>query len=199
MSHAHTLASRTAFGGMPDAVLHLEINLAEHTRRQAAGIGPLTSYGYGGLGTLGTLPENLPVPLAALTPAQRESISQAPARICAVSRNQVTRHAIPVCQVTLAETTAPMPGWLAFDAAGSYRQFTTVAVRIGRRHPPTDDWLGAFARAGMGVFLGTGDRTVTLAQPRPRLRVMLESWWSAETAYAAYLQQTGQAPPDLGG
>ncbi|MFE5711965.1 hypothetical protein ACFQ7J_14250 [Streptomyces sp. NPDC056501] len=190
MSLARTIASRTvAFGGLPDAVLRLEIDPAEHARRQAVGIGPVTGYGFGGLGTLGSLPENLPVPLAALTPAQREYVSQVPAGICTVSRDHVTRHAIRACQVTLAEITAPMLGRLAFDAAGSYRQFTAVAVRIGRRRPRTDDWLDRFARAGIGVFLDDGDRTVTLARPRPRLRATLESWWLAEAAYAAWLHR----------
>ncbi|MFI8769496.1 hypothetical protein ACIGN6_31955 [Streptomyces sp. NPDC053792] len=181
---------------MPAAVLHLEIDPSEHARRQAAGIGAVTGYGFGGLATLGILPENLPVPLVALTPAQRDYVSQAPAGICTIAHGHVTRHAIRACRVTLAEMATPMLGQLAFDAAGHYRQFTAAAVRIGRRRPRTDDWLDRFTRAGIGVFLADGDRTVTLARPRTRLRATPESWWFAEAAYTAYLHHTNQAPPE---
>ncbi|MFB7453507.1 hypothetical protein [Streptomyces sp. NPDC056194] len=176
MTLTHTIASETvAYGGLPSAVLHLEIDPAEHARRQAAGIGAVTGYSFGGLATLGTLPADLPVPLAALTPAQRDYVSQVPAGICTVSRGHVTRHAIKACRVTLAELTVPTLGQLAFNAADRYRQFTGSAVRIARRRPRTDDCLHRFVRAGIGVFLSNDGRTVTLARPRPCPRVTPES------------------------
>ncbi|MFE1500037.1 hypothetical protein ACFW89_33765, partial [Streptomyces albidoflavus] len=159
MTLTHAIASETvAYGGLPSAVLHLEIDPAEHARRQAAGIGAVTVYGFGGLATLGTLPADLPVLLAALTPAQRDYVSQTPAGICTVSRGHVTRHAIRACRVTLAELAVPALGQLAFDSAGRYRQFAGAAVRIARRRPRTDDWLQRFVRAGIGVFLSNDDR-----------------------------------------
>ncbi|MGW1617532.1 hypothetical protein ACWCQZ_51540 [Streptomyces sp. NPDC002285] len=126
------LATVPASAGFGVAELQLDIDDAEHERRQAAGLGVATGYGFGGLDVLMALPHGLPVPLAALTDHQRAYIRRAPAGICTVTDDQVVRHVTRPCQVRLAIVRAASASQLALDAAEKFTTFCARQVIITR-------------------------------------------------------------------
>jgi hypothetical protein len=187
--------SFSSYGG---ATLHLAIDAAEHQRRQAAGIGPVTGHGFGGLDHLMALPAGMPVPLAELTKEQQKYVRRAPAAICTIEDGQVTRHAIRPCRVTLATVHSPSASKLALASAGRFAPFCPRAVVILRLpHRKTFNYLSDYDFYGVGVILkhpdGTTEPILDPAPWRP-MRHTPAGWWFAERAYTAYLEHTAANP-----
>lgn len=183
-----------SFPGYRGATLHLAIDEAEHQRRQAAGIGPVTGYGFGGLDHLMALPAGLPVPLLRLTPAQRLYVLRAPAGICTVEDDEVTRHAIRPCRVTLATVRFATACKTALESASRFAPFCARRVVIQRRTRWTET-LAEFDFYGIGVSLEhSAGGLETLVDPAPwrPMRHTPAGWWFAERAYAAYLAHTAK-------
>lgn len=181
-----------SFPGYGGATLHLAIDPAEHQRRQAAGIGPITGHGFGGLDHLMALPAGLPVPVDSLTEAQRAYVLRAPAVICTIHDGQVTRHAIRPCRVTLATVRSATACKTALESAGRFAPFCARAVVITRR-PRMVETLTEFDFWGIGAVLEHADGTTeTLVEPAPwrPMRHTPAGWWFAERAYTAYLEHT---------
>lgn len=196
------LATVPASAGFGVAVLQLDIDDAEHERRQAASLGVATGHGFGGLDVLMALPHGLPVPLESLSDHQRAYIRQAPAGICTVSDGQVVRHVTRPCQVLLATVRAESASQLALDAAEKFTAFCAREVIITRApsvHYP--EKLLEFGYYGIGVCLQHPDGHLeTLVEPRPwrTKRHSPAAWWFAETAYGQFLaQQSSPHTPTL--
>jgi hypothetical protein len=179
--------------GYPGATLHLDIDPAEHHRRQEAGIGVITGHGFGGLDVLMELPHGLPVPVAELTEHQQAYVRRAPSGICTVADGQVTRHAGRPCRVVLATVRAKSASKLALDSASRFAPFCARQVVIAQ--PPSlrmPERLLEFGFYGIGVTLEhAGGELETLVVPRPwrPMRHTPAGWWFAEEAYAAWLGQ----------
>lgn len=180
-----------SFPGYTGATLHLDIDATEHARRQAAGIGPVTGHGFGGLDHLMALPDGIPVPLNTLTPAQRAYVKKAPAAICTIADGHVTRHAVRPCRIDLATVRAKYTGTGVLGSASRFAPFCARAVVIKRLWNRGEDFT-PFDFYGIGIFLERPDGgTTTLLEPRPwrPMRHTPAGWWFAERAYAAYLEQ----------
>ncbi|MFJ2202410.1 hypothetical protein [Streptomyces violaceusniger] len=187
-----------SFSGYGGATLHLAIDPAEHERRQAAGIGPVTGHGFGGLDHLMALPAGLPVPVSELTEEQQKYVRQAPAAICTIDDGQVTRHAIRPCRVVLATVESPSAGKLALNSAGRFAPFCPRRVVIRRLpHRKHFNYLADYDFYGVGVTLqhpdGTTEPVLDPAPWRPK-RHTPAGWWFAERAYTEYLQHTATNP-----
>ncbi|MGY0065191.1 hypothetical protein ACWY4P_53725 (plasmid) [Streptomyces sp. LZ34] len=181
-----------SFPGYSGAILHLAIDPAEHQRRQAAGIGPVTGHGFGGLDHLMALPAGLPVPVDSLTKAQRSYVRRAPAAICTVEDGQVTRHAIRPCRVMLATVRSATACKTALESASRFAPCCARRVLVQRR-PRMVESLTEFDFYGIGVVLEHDDGTTeTLVEPEPwrPKRHTPAAWWFAERAYTAYLDHT---------
>ncbi|WP_050800436.1 hypothetical protein [Streptomyces himastatinicus] len=185
-----------SFSGYGGATLHLAIDPAEHQRRQAAGIGPVTGHGFGGLDHLMALPAGMPVPVDSLTREQQKYVRRAPAAICTIEDGQVTRHAIRPCRVALATVHSPSACKTALESASRFAPFCARRVVIRRRtHWPES--LTEFDFYGIGVSFENGDGTLeTLVEPEPWIpkRHTPVAWWFAERAYAAYLEHAATNP-----
>lgn len=187
-----------SFHGYTGAQLTLDINQAEHQRRQAAGLGTATGHGFGGLDILMALPHGLPVPLADLTRHQRQYVRRAPAGICTVADGNVTRHAERPCRVVMATVRATSPSLGAMESASRFAPFCARQVIVTR--PPSlrsPERALEYSFYGIGLLLehSTGELE-TLVPPRPwrALRHTPAAWWFAERAYAQYLAQTAADP-----
>jgi hypothetical protein len=184
--------------GYSGATLHLDIDQAEHERRQGAGLGVATGRGFGGLDVLMALPHGLPVPLADLTDHQRAYVRRAPAGICTITGGQVTRHVLRPCRVTLATVHAKSASLLAMESASRFAPFCARQVVISR--PPTlrnPERLLEFGFYGIGVTLEhAGGQLETLVKPRPwrPQRHTPAAWWFAERAYGQYLSEQSALP-----
>lgn len=132
-----------ASDGFGKAELQLDIDDAEHERRRAAGLGVATGHGFGGLDVLMTLPHGLPVPVADLTDHQRAYVRRAPAGLCTVAGQNVTRP----CRVTLATVRTNSPTRMALDAASQFAPFCARRVVItrplSRLRSPNSCWTAA--------------------------------------------------------
>lgn len=184
-----------SFPGYGGATLHLAIDPAEHQRRQAAGIGPVTGHGFGGLDHLMALPAGLPVPVAELTKEQRAYVRRAPAAICTIQDGQVTRHAIRPCRVTLATVRSATACKTALDSASRFAPFCArrvIVKRLSKNAFARINDLAEFDFYGIGIILEKSDGSVeTVVEPRPwrPKRHTPAGWWFAERAYTAYLEQ----------
>ena len=181
-----------SFSGYSGATLHLAIDTAEHQRRQTAGIGPVTAPD--GLDTLMTLPAGMPVPLLRLTPNQRLYVLRAPAGICTVEDDEVTRHAIRPCRVTLATVRYATACKTALESASRFAPFCTRRVVI-RRRTRWPEPLAEFDFYGIGVSFENADGTLeTLVESEPwiPMRHTPAAWRFAERAYAAYLEHAAK-------
>ncbi|MEU6357474.1 hypothetical protein ABZ896_50625 [Streptomyces sp. NPDC047072] len=194
-------ATVPASAGFGVAELQLDIDDAEHERRQAAGLGVATGYGFGGLDVLMALPHGLPVPLESLSDRQRDYVRGAPAGICTVTDGLVVRHVVRPCQVQLATVRSVSASQLAMDAVQKFIEFCARRVIITRA--PTVNYpekLLEFGVYGIGVCLQHPDGQLeTLVEPRPwRTKHSPTGWWFAETAYGQFLnQQSSPHAPTL--
>ncbi|WP_331757684.1 hypothetical protein OH736_45885 (plasmid) [Streptomyces sp. NBC_01650] len=141
--------------GFGKADLQLDIHDAEHERRRAAGLGVATGHGFGGLDVLMTLPHGLPVPVADLTDHQRAYVQRAPAGLCTVAGQNVTRHVTRPCRVTLATVRTNSPTRMALDAASQFAPFCARQVVITRplSRLASPEQLLDFGFYGIGVIL----------------------------------------------
>jgi hypothetical protein len=185
-----TVPSPSGYSG---AILQVDIDDGEHERRHAAGLGMATGHGFGGLDVLMALPHGLPVPLAALTGHQRAYVLRAPAGICTVTGEQVTRHVTRPCRVVLATVRATSASKTALDSASRFAPFCARQVIITRapslRMP---ERLLEFGFYGIGVCLEhESGELETLVEPRPWRpnRHTPAGWWFAEIAYGQFLAQ----------
>ncbi|CAM5494940.1 MULTISPECIES: hypothetical protein [Streptomyces] len=187
-----------SFSGYSGATLHLAIDPAEHQRRQAAGIGPVTGHGFGGLDHLMALPAGLPVPVSSLTEEQQKYVRRAPAAIVTVEDGQVTRHAIRPCRVVLATVESPSASKMALEAAGRFAPFCPRRVVIRRLpHRKHFNYLHDYDFYGVGVTLQHSDgSTEPVLDPRPwrPARHTPAGWWFVERAYAAHIEHASLMP-----
>jgi len=194
----HGTVQVPSFPGYSGATLHLTLDPAEHQRRQAAGIGPVTGYGFGGLDHLMALPAGLPVPVDTLTEEQQKYVRRAPAAICTIRGGQVTRHAIRPCRVTLATVESPSASKLALQTAGQFAPFCPRAVIIRRLpHRKHFNYLADYDFYGVGVTLQHPDGTTEpVLDPRPwrPRRHTPAGWWFVERSYATYLEYVATNP-----
>lgn len=182
-----------SFHGYTGATLHLNIDQAEHQRRQNTGTMHGTGHGFGGLDHLMALPAGLPVPLKELTPAQQKYVRSAPTGILTVDDGHVTRHVIRPCRVALATVRSRHATKLSLDSASRFAPFCNRTVIIERHHPRMDGNLFEFSFYGIGVDLQHPDGTtenLVPARPWKPMRHTPAGWWFAERAYAAYLTHT---------
>ncbi|GHJ34299.1 hypothetical protein ACFV4E_22805 [Streptomyces hygroscopicus] len=183
-----------SFSGYSGATLHLAIDPAEHQRRQAAGIGPVTGHGFGGLDHLMALPAGMPVPLDSLTKEQQKYVRRAPNAIVTVKDGKVTRHAIRPCRVAMATVRYDTTYKMALDSASRFAPFCARQVIVKRL--PKDAFarindLAEFDFYGIGIILEKPDGSLeTVVEPRPWIpkRHTPAGWWFAERAYATYLE-----------
>lgn len=183
------------------ATLRLDIDPAEHQRRQEAGIRLATGHGFGGLDVLMALPHGWPVPVTELTDHQRAYVHRAPAGICTVTDGQVTRHATRPCRVALATVRAKSASQLALDSASRFAPFCARQVVITQAPSlRMSERLLEFGFYGIGVTLEHADGELeTLVEPRPwrPKRHTPAAWWFAETAYGQFLGEqatVGEVP-----
>ncbi|MFJ1992987.1 hypothetical protein [Streptomyces asiaticus] len=189
-----------SFSGYSGATLHLAIDPAEHQRRQAAGIGPVTGHGFGGLDHLMAIPAGMPVPVAELTREQQKYVRRAPAAIVTVDDGQVIRHAVRPCRVVMATVRFNTTYKMALDSASRFAPFCARQVIVKRL--PKDAFarindLAEFDFYGIGIILEHSDGTQeTVVEPRPWVpkRHTPAGWWFAERSYAAYLEHTATNP-----
>ncbi|UDM05512.1 hypothetical protein [Streptomyces longhuiensis] len=159
-----------ASAGFGKAELQIDIDDAEHERRRAAGLGVATGHGFGGLDVLMALPHGLPLPVADLTDHQRAYVTRAPAGICTIDGQNVTRHVTWPGRVTVATVRATSPSKMELDAAAQFAPFCARRVIITRPlnrllNPET---LLDFGFYGVGVYLQHDNGELeTLVEPRP--------------------------------
>ncbi|GGN46326.1 hypothetical protein GCM10011578_099130 [Streptomyces fuscichromogenes] len=174
--------------GWPAATLHLNIDPAEHTRRQQTGLRHIRAH-WSLLDTLMELPPGVPVPVDNLTKRQQDDVRRAPAGVLDLNLGLVTRHAIRPCRVTLATVF----GTCTRERIGKASTYAPVCSRaIVTPAPPRRDYLLTEADYwGIGVLLDHGDGELeTLVTPAPwqPQRHTPAAWHFAETAYASYLE-----------
>ncbi|MBP5888688.1 MULTISPECIES: hypothetical protein [Streptomyces] len=177
--------------GYRAATLHLTIDHAEHTRRQAADLGHIRDSHCALLDTFMALPPGIPVHHDDLTARQQNDVRRAPAGILDLTLGIVTRHAIRPCRVDIATVHASCTRD-SIGRATSYAPFCTRVVVTPT--PPRRKYLLSEANYwGVGVFLDHGDgEPETLVEPSPwrPKRHTPAAWRFAEAAYASYLSRT---------
>lgn len=189
-----------SFRGYNGATLTLAIDPTEHARRQAVGLQLATGHGFAGLDHLMALPEGLPVPLAALTDAQRAYVHAAPDSLCTVADGQVTRHVVRPCRVTLATVRFDTTYKTALDSASRFAPFCArqvIVKRLSKNAFARINDLAEFDFYGIGIILEKPDGSLeTVVEPRPWIpkRHTPAGWWFAERAYTAYLEHTATNP-----
>lgn len=194
-------ATVPSFPGYAGATLHLDIDPTEHARRQAAGIGPVTGHGFGGLDHLMSLPAGLPVPLDTLNKHQRTYVRKAPSAICSIHDGHVTRHAVRPCRIDLATVHYDALYKMALDSASRFAPMCArrvVVKRLPKREFDRIDKICEFDFYGIGIVLERQDGSLeTVLEPRPwrPMRHTPAAWYFAERAYATYLEHTQEATP----
>jgi len=187
-----------SFLGYSGAQLTLDIDHAEHHRRQAAGLGTVTCHGFGGLDILMALPHGLPVALTDLTKPQQQYVRRAPAGICTIADGMVTRHAMRPCRVTMATIHANSPTRGAMDSASRFAPFCARQVIAARPPSPrSPERPLEYGFYGIGLLLEHENSELeTLVPPRPwrPLRHTPAAWWFAERAYAQFLNPPATMP-----
>lgn len=187
-----------SFPGYSGAQLTLDIDQAEHQRRQKAGLGTATGHGFGGLDILMSLPHGLPVPLTDLTRPQQQYVRRAPAGICTITDHHVTRHAVRPCRVTMATVHAKSPSLTAMQSASRFAPFCARQVVVTR--PPSlrsPERALEYSFYGIGLLLEHEDGGLETLVPPPPWRPSRHTpaaWWFAERAYHQFLDLTAAKP-----
>ncbi|MFG2276719.1 hypothetical protein ACGFNY_44045 [Streptomyces chartreusis] len=188
------LVAVPSFSGYSGATLHLAIDQAEHQRRQKAGLRLATGHGFGGLDHLMALPHGLPVPLNTLDKRQRAYVRRAPAGICTIHDEHVTRHATRPCRITLATVRYDALYKMALDSASRFAPMCARQVIVKRLSKNAFDRINdisEFDFYGIGIVLEHPDGSLeTVLEPRawqPK-RHTPAAWFFAEQAYGSYLE-----------
>lgn len=189
-----TTTSVPSFPEYKGAELTLDIDEAEHGRRQATGLGTATGNSFGGLDILMALPHGVPVPLADLSKHQRRYVHRAPSGVCTVAEGRVTRHVVRPCRVAMATVRAKAPGLTAMRSASRFAPFCARQVVVTRPPSPrSPERALEYDFYGIGLLLEHEDGELeTLVPPQPwrPLRHTPAGWWFAEMAYRQFLDLT---------
>ncbi|MFJ6069092.1 hypothetical protein ACIQHU_39385 [Streptomyces tendae] len=185
-----------SFHGYSGATLHLTIDDTEHTRRQTAGLGPVTNWSI--LNTCMNLPHNEPLPWRSLSPRDREDVHRAPQGVFAFTgphRQTVTRLLLRPCRIVQATVRAATASATALGKATQFAPMCERSLIITRR-PRTPDTLIEFGYWGVGLYLDHGGELETLVEPAPwrPQRHTPAGWRFTERAYATYLKHATPAP-----
>jgi hypothetical protein len=165
----------------------LQVDHAEHARRQAAGLGALTNLGT--LDLLMTLPEGMAVPVATLSDSQRRALRRLPAGTVTTADQQVTRLAVRPVRAVLA-TVRGRCSRTSLERASKFAPF--CSRRVLTRVRPDLETLIEYDFYGVGVTYQHADGAEeSLSSPRPWVpqRHTPAGWWFAERAYDMWLRE----------
>jgi hypothetical protein len=179
----------------------VRIDLAEHERRAAVGLGALDR---STINAMFSLPHGYWVRWDDLVPNLGKMLKSAPDGIVECSRYSVRRLCLPPVTVDLAVVTG-LPWTAGLSAASSFAGYCRRLLLLDehRRVPRSKLWEADYW--GIGVWIDAAAGIEELVAPAP-WRQMYSSpagWWFREWAYDAWLGYTGQrpidGPPDLFG
>ena len=185
-------------GGRGDAVVRLD--LVEHHRRRAAGLGAVTDLSV--LNALMNLPLNAAVPCADLGPSTRTLLDRAPAGCLQWPQGgqQVRRLVRPVARIPLV--IVPAKTWRpGLRRAAAFEPFATRVVLLAqaprRGGVESIAWEADVAGVGLWITIPDGPPQEIVAPQRwVEHYVKPAGWRFTERAYAAWLAVADPDGPD---